>query len=47
MGSSDGDGLPQLYLELVDGHKKRFMPQNASTSRRMKVLSKMEENEKK
>ena len=28
MGSSDGEGLSQLYLELVDVYKKRFMPQN-------------------
>ena len=28
MGSSDGEGLSQLYLELVDAYKKRFMPQN-------------------
>ena len=28
MGSSDGEGLPQLYLELFDAYKKRFMPQN-------------------
>ena len=28
MGSSDGEGLSQLYLELVNGYKKRFMPQN-------------------
>ena len=27
-GSSDGKGLSQLYLELVDTYKKRFMPQN-------------------
>ena len=26
MGSSDGEGLSQLYLELVDAYKKRFMP---------------------
>ena len=26
--SSDGEGLPQLDLELVDAYKKRFMPQN-------------------
>ena len=28
MGSSDGEGLSQLYLELVDAYKERFMPQN-------------------
>ena len=28
MGSSDGEGLSELYLELIDAHKKRFMPQN-------------------
>ena len=28
MGSSDGEGLPQRYLKLVDAYKKRFMPQN-------------------
>ena len=28
MGSSDGERLSQLYLELVDAYKKRFMPQN-------------------
>ena len=28
MGSSDGEGLSQQYLELVDAYKKRFMPQN-------------------
>ena len=28
MVSSDGEGLSQLYLELVNGYKKRFMPQN-------------------
>ena len=26
MGSSDGEGLSQLYLELVDAYKKRFIP---------------------
>ena len=26
MGSSDGEGLPQLYLELTDAYKKRLMP---------------------
>ena len=28
MGSSGGEGLSQLYLELVDAYKRRFMPQN-------------------
>ena len=28
MGSSYGEGLSLLYLELVNGYKKRFMPQN-------------------
>ena len=28
MGSSDGEGFSQLYLELVDAYKKRFMPRN-------------------
>ena len=28
MGSSDGEGLSQLYLELLDTYKKRFIPQN-------------------
>ena len=28
MGPSDGEGLSQLYLELADAYKKRFMPQN-------------------
>ena len=28
MGSSDREGLSQLYLEFVDAYKKRFMPQN-------------------
>ena len=26
MGSSDGEGLSQLHLELVDDCKERFMP---------------------
>ena len=26
--SSDGKGLPQLYIEFVDAYKKRFMAQN-------------------
>ena len=32
MGSSDGEGLSQLYLELVDGYKKRFMRQNGQVA---------------
>ena len=32
MGSSDSEGLSQLYLELVDGYKKRFMPQNGQAA---------------
>ena len=32
MGSSDGEGLSQLYLELVDAHKKRFMSQNGQVA---------------
>ena len=28
MGSSDGERLSQLYLELVGAYKKRFTPQN-------------------
>ena len=28
MGSSDGEGLSQLYLVLVDAYKKRFVSQN-------------------
>ena len=28
LGSSDGEGLSQLYLELVNAYKKRFIPQN-------------------
>ena len=28
MGSSNGEGLSQLYSELVDAYKKRFIPQN-------------------
>ena len=32
MGSSDGAGLSQLYLELVDAYKKRFMPQNGQVA---------------
>ena len=32
MGSSEGEGLLQLYLELVDANKKIFMPQNRQSS---------------
>ena len=32
MGSSDGEGLSQLYLELADAYKKRFMPQNGQVA---------------
>ena len=28
MEFSDGEGLLQLYLELVDANKKRFKPKN-------------------
>ena len=28
MGSSHGEGLSQLYLELVDAYKKKCTPQN-------------------
>ena len=28
MGSSDGEGLSQLYLELADAYNKRFMLEN-------------------
>ena len=28
MRSSDGERFSQLYLELADAYKKRFMPQN-------------------
>ena len=28
MGSSDGEGLSQLYLQLVNTYQKRFIPQN-------------------
>ena len=31
MGSSDGEGLSQLYLELVDAYKKRF-PQSGQAT---------------
>ena len=32
MGSSDGEGLSQLYLELVEAYKKRFVPQNGQVA---------------
>ena len=32
MGPADGEGLSQLYLELVDTYKKRFMPQNGQVA---------------
>ena len=32
MGPSDGEGLSQLYLELTDAYKKRFMPQNGQVA---------------
>ena len=32
MGSSVSEGLSQLYLELVDAYKKRFMPQNGQVA---------------
>ena len=32
MRSSDGEGLSQLYLELVDAYKKRFMPKNGQVA---------------
>ena len=32
MRSSDGEGLPQLCLELVDAYKKKIMPQNRQVS---------------
>ena len=46
MGSSDGEGLSQLYLELVDAYKKRFMPQNGQVAV-LKCSPNMKENEKK
>ena len=42
MGSSYGAGFSQLFLELVDAYRKRFMPQNWQV-----VLFNMEENQKK
>ena len=32
MGSSDGEGLSQLHLELVDAYKKRLMPRNGQAT---------------
>ena len=32
MGSSDGEGLSQLYLELVDAYKKRFISQSGQVA---------------
>ena len=32
MGSSDGEGLSNLYLELVDAYKKWFIPQNGQVA---------------
>ena len=32
MGCSDGEGLSQLYLELVDAYEKRFIPQNGQVT---------------
>ena len=32
MGSSDDEGLSQLYLQLVDGYKERFMLQNGQVA---------------
>ena len=32
MGSSDGEGLSQLYFKLVNAYKKRFMPQNGQVT---------------
>ena len=45
MGSSDVEGLSQLYLELVDAYKKIFIPQNGQVA--VLKCSNMEENEKK
>ena len=32
MESTDGERLLQLYLELADAYKKRFMPQNGQAA---------------
>ena len=47
MGSSDGEGLSQLYLQLVDTYLSEKIYDLNWVSRRIKVLSNMEENEKK
>ena len=46
MGSSDGEGLSQLYLELADAYKKRFMLQNgqAAISQWSPIWKKMKKN---
>ena len=31
-GPSDGEGLSELYLELVDAYRIRFMPQNGQAA---------------
>ena len=31
-GVLDGEGLSQLYLELVEAYKKRFIPQNGQVA---------------
>ena len=43
MGSSDGEGLSQLYLELVHAYNKRFMLQKgqAAVLRRSQIWEKM------
>ena len=43
IGSSDGEGLSQLYLELVDAYKKRLMPQNGQVAilKRSSIWKKM------
>ena len=46
MGSSDGEGLSQLYLQLVDTYLSEKIYDLNWASRRIKVLSNMEENEK-
>ena len=32
IGYSDSEGYSELYLELLDAYKKRFMPQNGQVS---------------
>ena len=41
MGSSDADGLSQLYFKLVDAYKKKFVLQNGhfQYGRKWKKLS--------